>query len=55
MVAASMTLHYTRSDMVTVSLPCCNIVHIDDGLICRYQVYVDITPVFARVRDTRAG
>ncbi|MHB8689994.1 MAG: nuclear transport factor 2 family protein [Solirubrobacteraceae bacterium] len=42
-----MTVHYTRLDGNVVSLPCCNTFRLRDGAIAEYQVYVDLTPVFA--------
>jgi ketosteroid isomerase-like protein len=42
-----MTVHYTRTDGDTVSLPCCNVFQFTDGLVSEYQVYMDMTPVFA--------
>jgi ketosteroid isomerase-like protein len=42
-----MTVHYTRLDDISVSVPCCNVFRLVDGLIHRYQVFVDMSPVFA--------
>jgi ketosteroid isomerase-like protein len=42
-----MTVHYTRSDGKTVSLPCCNVFRFADALVSEYQVFMDMTPVFA--------
>ena len=42
-----MTVHYTRLDGEVVSLPCCNVFRLRDGAIAEYEVYVDMTPVFA--------
>jgi ketosteroid isomerase-like protein len=42
-----MTVHYTRVDGDTVSLPCCNVLRFADGRISDYQVFMDMTPVFA--------
>ena len=42
-----MTVHYTRVDGDTVSLPCCNVLRFADGRISEYQVFMDMTPVFA--------
>jgi ketosteroid isomerase-like protein len=44
---ARMTVHYTRLDGKTVSLPCCNVFRLAGGLIAEYQVFMDMTPVFA--------
>jgi limonene-1,2-epoxide hydrolase len=46
-VIARMTVHYTRLDGVLISVPCCNVFRLTDGLIGEYRVYVDISPVFA--------
>jgi ketosteroid isomerase-like protein len=42
-----MTVHYTRLDGNVVSVPCCNTFCLRDGAIAEYQVYIDLTPVFA--------
>jgi ketosteroid isomerase-like protein len=42
-----MTVHYTRSDGKTVSLPCCNVLRFVEALVSEYQVFMDMTPVFA--------
>lgn len=42
-----MTVHYTRLDGEVVSVPCCNVFCLRDGAIAEYEVYVDMTPVFA--------
>jgi ketosteroid isomerase-like protein len=42
-----MTVHYTRSDGKTVSLPCCNVLRFAKELVSDYQVFMDMTPVFA--------
>ena len=41
------TVHYTRVDGDTVSLPCCNVLRFADGRISDYRVFMDMTPVFA--------
>ena len=46
-IIARMTVHYTRFDGTTVSLPCCNVYRMKGDLIGEYRVYMDITPVFA--------
>ncbi|MFJ8613583.1 nuclear transport factor 2 family protein [Streptomyces sp. NPDC093675] len=39
---------YVRTDGGTVVLPCVNILDVDDhGLITKYQIFMDISPVFA--------
>ena len=42
-----MTVHYTRTDGLTVSLPCCNALRFTEGLVSDYRVFIDMTPVFA--------
>ena len=42
-----MTVHYSRSDGKTVSLPCCNVFRFAEALVSEYQVFMDMTPVFA--------
>lgn len=42
-----MTVHYTRQDGGIVSLPCCNVLRFADDRISDYQVFMDMTPVFA--------
>lgn len=44
---ARMTVHYTRLDGETVSLPCCNVVRFAGAYVAVYQVFMDMTPVFA--------
>jgi ketosteroid isomerase-like protein len=46
-VIARMTVHYTRLDASTVSLPCCNIFRLSGDLIADYRIYMDVNPVFA--------
>jgi ketosteroid isomerase-like protein len=40
-------VHYTRHDGRSVTLPCCNVFRIRDGLIAEYRSYMDATPVYA--------
>jgi ketosteroid isomerase-like protein len=42
-----MTVHYTRLDGQVVSVPCCNVFRVRDGAISEYDVFVDMSPVFA--------
>lgn len=44
---ARMTVHYTRLDGKTVSLPCCNVFRFAGARVADYQVFMDMTPVFA--------
>ena len=43
-------VHYTRHDGNVVTLPCCNVFRLRDGLIAEYRSYVDATPVYAETR-----
>jgi len=38
---------YRRHDGSEVTLPCCNIFRMRDGLVDDYRVYMDVTPVFS--------
>jgi ketosteroid isomerase-like protein len=40
-------VQYTRHDGQEVTLPCCNVFRLQDGLITDYRVYMDISPVYA--------
>jgi ketosteroid isomerase-like protein len=40
-------VHYTRHDGGVVTLPCCNVFRLRDGLIAEYRSYIDATPVYA--------
>jgi argonaute-like protein implicated in RNA metabolism and viral defense len=42
-------VHYTRFDGESVTLPCCNVFRMWDGLIKGYRSFVDATPVAANV------
>jgi ketosteroid isomerase-like protein len=46
-VVAEMTVHYSRLDGTSVSLPCCNVFRTHDRAIADYQIYMDVNPVFA--------
>ena len=37
-------VHYTRHDGDVVTLPCCNVFRLRDGLIAEYRSYIDATP-----------
>jgi ketosteroid isomerase-like protein len=41
-------VHYTRHDGDVVTLPCCNVFRLRDGLIAEYRSYIDATPVSAQ-------
>ncbi len=40
-------VHYTRHDGRVVTVPCCNVFRLQDGLIAEYRSYIDATPVYA--------
>jgi limonene-1,2-epoxide hydrolase len=40
-------VHYTRLDGGEVTLPCCNVFRLRDGLVSDYRSYIDATPVYA--------
>jgi ketosteroid isomerase-like protein len=44
---AQLEVGYTRHDGKEVTLPCCNVFRIRDGLLVDYRVYMDISPVYA--------
>jgi ketosteroid isomerase-like protein len=47
-VITELRVTYVRHDGRKVVLPCTNIFDLtDDGLISRYQIFMDMTPVFA--------
>jgi ketosteroid isomerase-like protein len=46
-LTAAMTVHYTRTDGRSVSLPCCNVFRMNGDLIAEYRVYMDISPALA--------
>jgi ketosteroid isomerase-like protein len=46
-VIAELRVQYTRLDGTRLTLPCCNVFRLRDGLVADYRVYMDITPVYA--------
>jgi ketosteroid isomerase-like protein len=46
-VIAEFDVHYIRLDKRKVTLPCCNVFRLRDGLVSEYRSYIDATPVFA--------
>jgi ketosteroid isomerase-like protein len=46
-VIVEFDVHYTRLDGGNVTLPCCNVFRIQDGLISEYRSYIDAAPVYA--------
>jgi ketosteroid isomerase-like protein len=48
LVMAELAVTYRRHDGQVLTLPCANAFELaEDGLIRRYQIYMDIAPVFA--------
>ena len=47
MVVAELLLHYTRLDEAKLTLPCCTVFRLRDGLIADYRIYMDISPMYA--------
>jgi len=41
------TVKYTRLDGSTITLPFVDVFHFRDGKIGRYQIYMDVNPLFA--------
>jgi limonene-1,2-epoxide hydrolase len=39
-------VRYTRIDGSSITLPCCNVFRLRDGLVADYRVYMDINPVY---------
>ena len=46
-VIVEFDVHYTRHDAILVTLPCCNVFRLRDGLIAEYRSYIDAAPVYA--------
>ena len=46
-VVAELSVHYTRLDGGQLTLPCCNVFRLRDGLVVDYRVYMDVSPVYA--------
>jgi ketosteroid isomerase-like protein len=44
---AEFDVHYTRLDGGEVTLPCCNVFRVRDGLVAEYRSYMDATPVYS--------
>jgi ketosteroid isomerase-like protein len=40
-------VYYTRLDGGEVTLPCCNVFRLRDGLVAEYRSYIDATPVYS--------
>jgi ketosteroid isomerase-like protein len=48
-------MHYTRHDANVVTIACCNVFRLRDGLIAEYRSYIDATPVYAERRTLAVG
>jgi ketosteroid isomerase-like protein len=46
-VITEMIVHYERLDGQKLSLPCANVFRLRGGLVKDYQIFMDISPVFA--------
>jgi ketosteroid isomerase-like protein len=46
-VIATMDVNYRRLDGRGLTLPCCNVFRVRDGLVDTYLIYMDVNPVFA--------
>jgi ketosteroid isomerase-like protein len=46
-IVAELHVHYTRLDGRKVTVPCCNVFQVGDGLVWAYRSYLDMTPVYA--------
>jgi ketosteroid isomerase-like protein len=42
---AELEVHHTRLDGKQVTVPCCNVFQLRDGLVAGYRSYIDATPV----------
>jgi ketosteroid isomerase-like protein len=47
MVVALMDVYYRRLDGRELTLPCCNIFRVHNGLVDDYRIYMDVNPVLA--------
>ena len=47
MVVALMDVYYRRLDGRKLTLPCCNIFRVHNGLVDDYRIYMDVNPVLA--------
>jgi ketosteroid isomerase-like protein len=44
---AEFDVHYARLDGGEVTLPCCNVFRLRNGLVAEYRSYIDATPVYS--------
>lgn len=47
MVVALMDVYYRRLDGRELTLPCCNVFRVHNGLVDDYRIYMDVNPVLA--------
>jgi ketosteroid isomerase-like protein len=47
MVVALMDVYYRRLDGRELTLPCCNVFRVQNGLVDDYRIYMDVNPVLA--------
>ena len=47
MVVALMDVHYKRLDGRELTLPCCNVFGVHNGVVNDYRIYMDVNPVLA--------
>jgi ketosteroid isomerase-like protein len=47
-LVTELEVHYTRLDGRQVTVPCCNVFQLRDGLVAGYRSYIDATPVYAQ-------
>jgi limonene-1,2-epoxide hydrolase len=45
-LVTELEVHYTRLDGRQVTIPCCNVFGLRDGLVAGYRSYIDATPVY---------
>jgi ketosteroid isomerase-like protein len=46
-VVALMDVYYRRLDGRELTLPCCNVFGVDNGVVNDYRIYMDVNPVLA--------
>jgi ketosteroid isomerase-like protein len=45
-LVTELEVHYTRLDGKQVTVPCCNVFGLRDGLVAGYRSYIDASPVY---------
>jgi ketosteroid isomerase-like protein len=46
-VVATMDVYYRRLDGTDLTLPCCNVFRVREGVVDSYLIYMDVNPVIA--------